>query len=237
MRTALITGGSSGIGLEFVMQLLDDGWQVVTGSRNAESCAPLQRLEETHDERILVGRLDVGSEESRNSFLDMVRDEVEHLDLLINAAGIIAGDEESISVFGKLDQSELSRTFLINSIAPLMMVEACFPLFRKAERPVVVNLSSLNGSIARWDRPGKYSYCASKAALNMITKSLSFELKEAGITVVAFHPGWVKTWMTRNEPAPMEPAESVGGMMRVFEALGPEDSGRFFDWEGSEVPW
>jgi NAD(P)-dependent dehydrogenase (short-subunit alcohol dehydrogenase family) len=73
--------------------------------------------------------------------------------------------------------------------------------------------------------------------LNMITKTLSIELRDAGILVVSFHPGWVKTWMTRNEDAPMEPAESVGGMVRVIESLGPEDSGKFLDWEGNEVPW
>jgi NAD(P)-dependent dehydrogenase (short-subunit alcohol dehydrogenase family) len=102
---------------------------------------------------------------------------------------------------------------------------------------MVLNLSSLNGSIGRWDRTGKYSYTASKAALNMITKGLSFELREAGIRVVAFHPGWVRTRMTRKEPAPMDPEESVGGMLRVADSLTLEDSGRFLDWRGDEVPW
>jgi NAD(P)-dependent dehydrogenase (short-subunit alcohol dehydrogenase family) len=118
-----------------------------------------------------------------------------------------------------------------------MLAELLFPLLEKGHHPIVVNLSSLNGSITRWDRPGKYSYCASKAALNMITKTLSVELRDAGIRVVAFHPGWVRTWMTRNEPAPMEPAESVDGMMRVIEGLSLEDSGGFLDWQGQEVPW
>ena len=237
MRTALVTGGSSGIGLQFVKQLLDEGWQVIAASRNAENCGPLQRLKAQHADRLSVYRLDVGDEASRRGFFEAVSETVDSLDLLVNAAGIISGDEEDISAFGALDQNELSRTFLINSIAPLMMTETAFPLLQRGGRPVVVNISSLNGSISTWNRPGKYSYCASKAALNMITKGLSFELKAAGITVVAFHPGWVRTWMTRNEPAPMEPAESVNGMMRVVESLEPKDSGRFLDWKGEEVPW
>ena len=237
MRTALITGGSSGIGLEFARQLLEAGDRVIAASRNAESSAFLHALKGAHSDRFAAHCVDVGDQVSRRRLVEVVTAEVDALDLLINAAGIIGGDEENVSVFGQLDQEELARTFLINSIAPLMMVEACFPLLEKGERPVVVNLSSLNGSISRWDRAGKYSYCASKAALNMITKGLSFELREAGVTVVAFHPGWVRTWMTRNEPAPMEPAESIRGMLRVIGALGPEDSGKFLDWEGNEIPW
>jgi len=237
MRTALVTGGSSGIGLEFVRQLLEQGCRVIAGSRAAESCEALDDLQAEHGARLLVQNVDVACEASRRRFLDSVRVWTEQLDLLVNAAGIISGDEENVSVFGALEQEELARTFLVNSIAPLMVVEAFSPLLAKGTRPMVLNLSSLNGSIARWDRPGKYSYTASKAALNMITKGLSFELREAGVRVVAFHPGWVKTWMTRNEPAPMHPEESVGGMLRVADSLTLEDSGRFLDWKGNEVPW
>jgi NAD(P)-dependent dehydrogenase (short-subunit alcohol dehydrogenase family) len=233
----LVTGGSSGIGLEFVRQLLVQGWRVVAASRTAERCDVLQALGGEHGVRLLVRSVDVGSEVSRQALLGTVRPWTDRLDLLVNAAGIISGDEENTLAFGALDQEELARTFLINSIAPLMMVEAFSPLLERGTNSMVVNISSLNGSIARWDRAGKYSYAASKAALNMITKGLSFELKEAGVCVVAFHPGWVKTWMTRNEPAPMDPEESVGGMLRVADSLTLEDSGRFLDWEGNEVPW
>ena len=187
--------------------------------------------------RLLIHELDVTDPVSREALLRRVSEEHEALDALINAAGIIAGDEEHTSEFGKLDQNELARTFLVNGIAPLMMTELLFPLLEKGTEPLVVNISSLNGSIRLWDRPGKYSYCASKAALNMITKTLAIELRDAGIKVVAFHPGWVKTWMTRNEPAPMEPAESISGMLRVIDGLRPEDSGKFLDWQGNEVPW
>ncbi|UCF09482.1 MAG: SDR family oxidoreductase [Candidatus Bipolaricaulota bacterium] len=237
MRTAVVTGGSSGLGLEFVRRLLRGGARVVAGSRRAESSEALARLKSEHEDRLTVHRLDVGDRDSREAFGRRVSETLERLDVLVNAAGIIAGDEERISVFGALDQEELARTFLINSIAPLMMTELLHPLLERGEHPIVVNISSLNGSIASWDRPGKYSYCASKAALNMITKTLSVELKDAGIRVVAFHPGWVKTWMTRDEPAPMEPEESVAGMLRVMDSLTLDGSGRFLDWRGREVPW
>jgi len=237
MKNAVVTGASSGIGLEFVRQLLERGCHVVAGSRRAEGSPELGELKMKHGDQLSIHRLDVSDADSRSAFGDAVGGEAASLDLLVNAAGIIAGDEERISRFGALDQEELSRTFLVNSIAPLMMTELLFPLLSKGSAPVVANLSSLNGSIGLWDRPGKYSYCASKAALNMITKILSIELREARIKTVALHPGWVKTWMTRNEPAPMEPSESVAGMLRVIDGLGSEESGRFLDWEGKEIPW
>ncbi len=236
MRTVLITGGSSGIGLEFARQLLKAGDRVIAASRNPEGSTDLRELKVAHGDRLSVYRLDVGDEASPRSLFEAVSGDVDGLDMLINSAGIISGDEEHISVFGKLDQEELARTFLVNSIAPLMMTELFFPLLKSGEHPIVVNISSLNGSIGLWNRPGKYSYCASNAALNLITKILSIELRDAGIVVVSFHPGWVQTRMTRNEDAPMTPEESIGGMMRVIESLTPDDSGKFLDWEGNEVP-
>jgi len=237
MRTVLIPGGSSGIGLEFARRLLEAGDRVIAASRNAEGSTNLRELKAEHGDRLSIYPLNVGDEASRRSLFEAVSGEVDGLDLLINSAGIISGDEEHISVFGRLDQEELAQTFLVNSIAPLMMTELFFPLLKAGDRPIVVNISSLNGSISLWDLHGKYSYCASKAALNMMTKILSAELREAGIVVVSFHPGWVQTRMTRNEDAPMTPKESIGGMLRVIEALQPEDSGKFLDWEGKEVPW
>jgi len=210
MKHVVVTGASSGIGLEFLRQFLDGGARAIGGSRRAPGSEELAGLASIHGDRWVIRALDVGDAGSRRDFVGVVRERFERLDVLVNAAGIVAGDEETISAFGALDQDEMARTFLINSIAPLMMIELVYPLLVEGDRPIVVNISSLNGSITFWNRPGKYSYCASKAALNMITKTLSIELKDARVRVVAFHPAWVKTWMTRDEPAPMAPAESVG---------------------------
>lgn len=129
------------------------------------------------------------------------------------------------------------RTLLVNSVAPLMMTEKVFPLLSKGTQSIVVNITSDNGSITRRNSRGKYSYCSSKAALNMITKILSRELMEYEIIVVALHPGWVRTPMTKNEDAPLEPSESIKGMLRVIQSLEMKDTGRFLDWKGNEIPW
>ncbi|MFC2078769.1 SDR family oxidoreductase [Candidatus Bipolaricaulota bacterium] len=238
MKTALITGGSSGIGLEFTKQFLERGSRVIAASREALNAESLRSLQEEYgEERLLIRSLDVGDEESRRGFFSSLSEQIERIDYLVNSAGIVSGDEETRTAFGTLDQTELSRTFLINTIAPVMVVQDALSLMKNGVEPVVVNISSSNGSIAQRNVGGKYSYCASKAGLNMMTKILAADLREAGVIVVAFHPGWVKTRMTRNEPAPMEATESVSGMLHVLETIRPEDSGAFLDWQGNVMPW
>ena len=80
------------------------------------------------------------------------------------------------------------------------------------------------------------SYTASKAALNMISVRQSVHLRDAGITVVCIHPGFLKTDMG-GSGAPLSPDESVAAMLEVIDRLEPSDTGRFLDHRGKEVPW
>ena len=83
---------------------------------------------------------------------------------------------------------------------------------------------------------GAYLYRSSKAALNAVVRSLAADLADRSVTVVAFHPGWVSTDMGGHE-APVTAAASVHGMREVIEKLTLADSGRFLDYEGTEIPW
>lgn len=237
MKKVLVTGGSRGIGLEFTRQYLQQGFRVFAASRNPGHSGELQQLKAQHGDSLVIHQLDVGDQASRRDFFQALSAQTQRLDMLINSAGIISGNEEFGYSFGELEQEDLCRTLLINSIAPLMMTEGVFPLLKRGTQSVVVNISSDNGSISRKGRRGKYGYSASKAALNMMSKILSFELRDHEIIVVSLHPGWVKTTMTRNENAPLEPEESISGMIRVIESLEMKDSGRFLDWKGNEIPW
>jgi NAD(P)-dependent dehydrogenase (short-subunit alcohol dehydrogenase family) len=237
MKHCLVTGGSRGIGLEFTRQYLAKGFRVCAASRNPWDSAELQQLQAQHKDRLVIIQLDVGDEGSRRDCFQTLATHTGKLDLLINSAGILSGNEEFCHPMGELRQDDICRTFLINSVAPLMMVEAALPLLRKGAQPVVANISSDNGSISRKSYGGKYGYSASKAALNMITRILAVDLSAHGIIVVSLHPGWVKTTMTRNENAPLEPSESIGGMIQVLESLDMNDTGRFLDWTGKEIPW
>ena len=97
-------------------------------------------------------------------------------------------------------------------------------------------MSSQMGSIADNKSGTHYLYRSSKAALNMVVKSLSIDLRDRGITVVALDPGWVRTDMGGAD-AELEPAESIRGMIRVLEGLSIEDSGKYISHNGAELPW
>ncbi len=237
MKDILVTGGSKGIGLEFTRQYLQQGCRVFAASRKPKDSKALQQLHVQYDDQLVVHQLDVAEEGSRRDFIRALRSETEKLDVLINNAGVISGNEQFSYPFGDLQQEELCRVLLVNSVAPLMMAESVFPWLKKGSKPVVVNITSDNGSISMRNSGGKYGYCASKAALNMITKIQSFDLREHGILVLSLHPGWVQTPMTRNEDAPLTPAESIEGMLQVIDSLEMKDSGRFLDWQGNEIPW
>jgi NAD(P)-dependent dehydrogenase (short-subunit alcohol dehydrogenase family) len=239
MGNILITGGSRGIGLEFARQYLGQGHRVFAASRTPEKSGELQKLKAEFDDRLSIHQLDTSVESSRRQLFQQLSKEIEGLDLLINNAGIASGNEKRRYRFGDLDQDDLCRCLLVNAVAPLLVTQTFFPLLERGTRPIVVNISSSSGSIAQKRAGGDtgYGYSASKTALNMMTKMLSYELREVGIIVVSFHPGWVRTTMLYCENAPLEPSKSIGGMMRVIESLEIKDSGRFLDWQGNELPW
>lgn len=237
MKTVLITGGSRGLGLEFTEQYLKKGLHVFAASRHAASSTDLQQLKTEYNDQLYIYQLDVSDEESRHHLYQKISKTIKKLDILINNAGIASGNEKFRYQFGELNQKDLCRSFLVNTVAPLMMTEKFFPLLEKGEKPVVVNITSDSGCISKKNYKGSYGYSSSKAALNMITKILSIELKDYGIIVVSLHPGWVKTTMIYTKNAPLEPSESINGMIQVIGSLEMKDTGRFLDWKGNEIPW
>jgi NAD(P)-dependent dehydrogenase (short-subunit alcohol dehydrogenase family) len=235
LKTILITGGSRGLGLEFTKKYLTMGHQVYAASRKPGT-PELEELNEKYP-NLHMHTLDVADGTSRDELFQTMSNEVEKIDILINNAGIASGNETFRYTFGELKQDDLCRTLLINSVAPLMVTEQFFPLLQQGDNPLVKNISSDSGSIGLKTRKGSYGYSSSKSALNMITKILSSELQEAGVSVIALHPGWVKTTMAYTKNAPLEPEESIDGMMRVVETLNIEHSGSFLNWKGEEMPW
>src|SRR5690606_13482534 len=130
--------------------------------------------------------------------------------------------------FGSLTAANFEDSFRTNALGPLLLTQALAPLL--ADGAKVVNLSSELGSIASTTRFGTPSYNLSKAAQNMATVLLAHALAGRGISVVALHPGWVRTEMG-GTGAELEPDEAVTGLLRVAADLTPADSGRFLDWK------
>ena len=226
MPNVLITGANRGIGLEFARSFAADGWRVHACCRHPDKATELKAL----DGDVVRHRLDVTNGLQAASLARELADEP--LDLLINNAGIYGPRD----AFGQTDKEAWAEVFKVNTMAPMRMAERFADHLANGDRKLLANISSRMGSIAQYDGGGSYIYRSSKAALNMVGKGLAADLAPRGITVVMFHPGWVRTDMGGAE-AELTPAESVAGMRKVLDQLTPADSGGFFGYDGSEIPW
>ena len=134
-----------------------------------------------------------------------------------------------------VDYDMMERTLAVNTLGPLRVTQALLPNLRAGKGRKIVSMTSRLGSIelsdGRW-----YAYRASKSALNQINKIWSVELGPEGFVCTVLHPGWVRTNMG-GPNATYTPEESVSGLIEVIEGLGPEDNGRFYDFQGQSIPW
>jgi len=237
-RHCLVTGANRGIGLEFVHQLLAAGEHVVATCRHPGKATALNALVGEHPGRLHVLPLDVADAKSRVSLLHdlplVLGDDEDGnpgaIDLLVNNAGVLHSGER----FGHVEADILEDSLRTNAIGPFLLTQALAPLLRDGAR--IVNLSSVMASIAARNEFRSPSYCASKAAQNMLTVQLAHALSGRGILVLALHPGWVMTDMG-GEHATVATEDAVRGLLHVIGNAGSAQSGRFLDWRGDSVPW
>jgi len=237
-RQCLVTGGNRGIGLEFVRQLLERGDHVVATCRKPGTATALNSLAGEYPGRLHVLPLDVADAKSRAGLagdLPLVLGEGDDgtpgkLDLLINNAGVLHSGER----FGYVDAATLEDSVRTNAIGPFLLAQSLAPQLADGAR--IANLSSVMASIAHRNEFRSPSYCASKAAQNMLSVQLAHALAPRGIVVLALHPGWVQTDMggaSANVAAP----DAVRGLLGVIDAATPAQSGSFLDWRGESLPW
>jgi NAD(P)-dependent dehydrogenase (short-subunit alcohol dehydrogenase family) len=222
--TYLVTGANRGIGLELARQLSVRGERILGTARRPAEATDLARL--CHQ----VIPLDAADEASIDALPGHVKGQP--IDVLVNNAGV---SSEAASI-ERLTAGELRRVFMINAFAPLLVTRALLPNLRASARRVVFNITSVLGSISRNTGGSSYPYRASKAALNQLTVSLAHELRREGFTCVVAHPGWVRTDMG-GPNATISPEQSAAGLLRVIDGLTPADSGRFFNYDGTTIPW
>ena len=235
MPSVLITGANRGIGLAFAHSFAADGWRVHACCRDpdgAEDLAALSVVMASADTAgaVMLHRLDV-TDGSRIAGLSREL-AGEAIDVLVNNAGVMGPG----TGFGEMDYDGWLPVFETNTLAPMRMAEGFVEQVAKSGRKLIVNISSIMGSLGENADGGAIIYRSSKAALNMVSKSLSAELAPRGITVIVFHPGWVSTDMGGPDAA-VTPGESVEGMRAVIERVTPNDSGRFFNFDGHEIQW
>jgi len=228
MPTVLITGANRGIGFEFARQYAADGWTVHGCVRDPDTAGNLRTLT---GGPITVHRLDV----SRHDQIADVANALNGLpiDLLINNAGLWIGDDEH---FGHFTNEQWMEQFRVHVFGTMAMCEAFVDHVAASERKLVVNISSGNGCFD-WPREvGDYPYDTSKAALNLITKGLSTDLRARGVTVMCFTPGNVATDMSGPD-ADLQPEESITGMRRIIAQLDVSQTGTFRRYNGDVMPW
>lgn len=232
MKTALITGANRGIGLEFARQYAADGWRVQACCRLPEKADALNKLAAQFPGLIEIHALDVADHVQVERLAKELAEE--SIDLLINNAGIYPDADKR--GFGHTDYVVWMEAFRVNTMAPLKMAEAFANQIVRGSQKTIVTITSMMGSIADNGSGGSYLYRTSKAAVNMVVKSLAVDLKPRGITAVVFHPGWVRTDM--GGPNALIPAQqSVSGMRQVIGRLTQADSGKFFAYDGKPIPW
>jgi NAD(P)-dependent dehydrogenase (short-subunit alcohol dehydrogenase family) len=217
MPKVLITGANRGLGLEFVRQYRDAGWDIVATARESSS--------ELDDLGVQVKRLEMND-------LRAVADFGKHfdrLDLLIANAGTYGPREVRDAEAGR----GWADTFVVNTIAPFLLAESVLPAV-EAARGKLIAISTKMGSIEDNDSGGFIAYRSSKSALNSAWRSLAID--NPGVTCAVLHPGWVQTRMG-GASAPLDPGQSINGMRQVIEGLGREQSGGFFAYDGTTVPW
>jgi NAD(P)-dependent dehydrogenase (short-subunit alcohol dehydrogenase family) len=232
MKSLLITGANRGIGLEFCRQYAEAGWQVWACCRQPEKSEALNKLKSLYPALVKTFPLEV-TDHAQIEALAQTLDK-EAIDLLINNAGIMPACD--VDGFAHVNYAEWLAAFNINTLAPLKMAETFVKHLARSQQKTIVTLTSLMGSIADNGTGGYYLYRSSKAASNMVIKSLALDLSAKGINAIALHPGWVKTDMG-GPNAMLSTMQSVSGMRKVITNLTPADSGKFFDFEGHVLPW
>jgi len=223
MESVLITGANRGIGYALAKALVTTDFRVFAGCRKTENTVSLQKLGAAHGDLLQVLPLDVSSDESVATAADTLEGRV---DVIVNNAGVMPerGDEKLTNI----DFDHFRDAFEINVLGCARVIRSFLPHLRRSNRPRILNLSSGLGSISERDNFSYYAYAVSKAALNMLTRSLAFELAPEGITIVAISPGWVRTDMGGDD-ASISAEESANALIEAIQGIGPNLNGQFLD--------
>ena len=234
-----VVGASGAIGSEFVRQLAADERvrRVYAFSRS-----PIERP----NDNVVAGTIDIRDAESVALAAETL-DSDDSLDLVILATGILHRGEtvQPEKSLCDIDPEAMMELFNVNAIGPANVAKAFLPRMRRGSRTVFAALSARVGSIGDNRLGGWVSYRSSKAALNMILKTLSIEharrFPEA--VIAGLHPGTVDSSLSapfqRRVPEGklFSPAQSVGYLLTVIDRLAPEDSGGFFAWDGTAIDY
>jgi NAD(P)-dependent dehydrogenase (short-subunit alcohol dehydrogenase family) len=237
-KTILITGADRGLGFALSASLLNKGWRVFAGQYMPE-WDELTALMKEYPETLHIVPLDVTSKDSVQATAEAVNTHTNHLDVLINNAGVFS---ETIyaTIREPQDYDEMFRLYDVNALGALRVVEAFLPLMDRGQTKRLCFVSSEAGSIGASERTSWFGYCMSKAALNMGVKILFNDLRPAGYTFRVIDPGWMRSYMhgEKNTKAELEPEEAAEYALPYFlNDLEDEGTLVMVDHERNELLW
>jgi NAD(P)-dependent dehydrogenase (short-subunit alcohol dehydrogenase family) len=237
-QTVFVTGADRGLGFALCTDLLKQDWQVFAGQYMPE-WPDLSRLADQYPQTLHIVSLDVNSVESAQTAAQTVARRTDHVDVLINNAGVYS-PTAGRTIREAQDYAEMHRLYDVNALGPLRVTEAFLPLMDRGSLKRLCFISSEAGSIARSQRTAEFGYCMSKAALNMTIKILFNDLSPHGYTFRAYHPGWIRSYMSgeKNLEANLEPEEAAAKAVPIL--LGKRENEEelvLIDDEGNEWPW
>ena len=224
-ETVFITGANRGIGLALARHFADAGFAVIGTARDPIDATELKAT------GARVEQLDVTDQASVDAMKQRLAGTP--IDILINNAGVKGDDNRDLAT---LDVDNMQWVLNVNTLGPVRVMKALYPNLQAGGRKVVVNISSTMGSIERNTWGCCAGYRASKSALNSINKTFAADYGEQGLTFVVMHPGYVQTDMNEGQ-GNITPDQSAAGILKVAAALTAADNGKFYDFEGNELPW
>jgi NAD(P)-dependent dehydrogenase (short-subunit alcohol dehydrogenase family) len=243
-QNILIVGANRGIGYGFVKQLLPKASQIYATYRSTAS-PELMGLA-AQSERLHLLPMDITDEAQIISGLEQIRQQVTRLHLVIYCVGFLhEGGIQPEKSLQQIQADHLLRYFQVNSIGAVLLAKHLIPLLKHPERSVLACISAKIGSIADNQSGGWYGYRASKAALNMLmrTAALEYGRKSPKTIVAMLHPGTTDTRLSQPFQRNLPPDKlfsverTVSQLLGVIDGLQPEQSGEFFSWDGSLLPF
>lgn len=204
-------------------------------ARDLKTTADLQALGQAYPGRLDILELDVCEADSSLRAAEKLSQSLPAIDVLINNAAIFPKEHDTLD---RLETTEMLKTFHTNAVGPMLVTRGFLPLLLKGQSSAIVNVSSRAGCVSQPLDDLFYTYGASKAALNRLTRDLARELKPLGICVVAISPGWVRTAMGGPDGT-LSVEESAVATSDLLEKLSPTDSGLFLDPRSDQscYPW
>ncbi len=222
-KTAVITGGNRGIGLELVKCLIKHHYQVYVICRKVS-----KELKKTN--ATVITDVDITNKEDiKKAILKLKSIKI---DLLINNAGILTN--ETLDNLNDSATERIMTQFETNALAPLIITNALKKKLNPGSK--VIMITSRMGSITDNSSGSRYGYRMSKAALNIASKSLAIDLEKENISVGILHPGWVQTDMTGHSGM-ISASESASMLYERIQDVNIKTTGTFVHANGEKLPW